>query len=280
MLRFRVISGVVLGSALLAATLWLPLSWLCVPFALVAALGAVETARLFNHAGIDHEARIAVVAAVLLICSSWIERWGGVQRGGEEVATLVLMGFVVVLALRVLFRSDSKPLESFPSSLCIVLYAPFLLTFLAKVVTDWPEGDGRYLALYMIFVVKMTDIGAYFTGRAIGRHKVFPRISPGKTWEGCVGGVVVATVASVVVWWFADGDFGVLTLRIGDALALGILLPIAGILGDFIESMFKRGADVKDSGESIRGMGGVLDVIDSLLLASPVLYVYVQILRI
>lgn len=90
----------------------------------------------------------------------------------------------------------------------------------------------------------------------------------------------MATVASVVVWWFADGDFGVLTLRIGDALALGILLPIAGILGDFIESMFKRGADVKDSGESIRGMGGVLDVIDSLLLASPVLYVYVQILRI
>jgi phosphatidate cytidylyltransferase len=189
------------------------------------------------------------------------------------------MGFVVVLALVVLFRRNSKPLESVPATLFIVLYAPFFLNFLAKVVTDWPEGDGRYLALYMILIVKMTDIGAYFTGRAIGRHKVFPRISPGKTWEGCIGGVIVATIAGIVAWWAVRGDFGVLTLRIADAVALGVLLSIAGILGDLIESMLKRAAGVKDSGEWIRGMGGVLDVIDSLLLASPVLYVYVHILR-
>lgn len=280
MLRFRIISGVVLGGALFAAALRLPLSGLSVAFAVVAALGAAETARLFKSAGIKHEPGIALIAAVLLIFSSWAEQWWGAGLIVGQAESLVLVGFVILLALVVLFRRDSKPLESVPATLCIVLYVPFLLNFLAKVVTDWPEGDGRYLALYMIFIVKMMDIGAYFTGRAIGRHKVFPRISPGKTWEGCIGGVVFATTLGAAVWWVFHGDFGVLNLRFVDALALGVLLSISGILGDLVESMLKRAAGVKDSGEWIRGMGGVLDVIDSLLLASPVLYVYVHLLRI
>ena len=280
MLRFRIISGVVLGGALFAAALRLPLSGLSVAFAVVAALGAAETARLFKSAGIKHEPGIALIAAVLLIFSSWAEQWWGAGLIVGQAESLVLVGFVILLVLVVLFRRDSKPLESVPATLCIVLYVPFLLNFLAKVVTDWPEGDGRYLALYMIFIVKMMDIGAYFTGRAIGRHKVFPRISPGKTWEGCIGGVVFATTLGAAVWWVFHGDFGVLKLRFVDALALGVLLSIAGILGDLVESMLKRAAGVKDSGEWIRGMGGVLDVIDSLLLASPVLYVYVHLLRI
>ncbi len=279
MLRFRIISGVVLVGFLLAATLWLPLSWLAVVFEVIAELGAAETLGLLKYAGIEREQGVGVVAAVLLACSPWSGVWWDPDPFGGKGAMLVLVCFVATLLVVVLIRKKGRPLQSIPATLLAVLYAPFLLSFLAWIVVDCPEGDGRHLALYMILVVKVTDIGAYFAGSALGRHKAFPQISPGKTWEGCMGGVACATAASLLVWRVTGGSLGSWTFGAMDALILGLILSVAGILGDLVESMFKRAADVKDSGDWIPGMGGVLDVIDSLLLASPVLYLYVHVLQ-
>jgi len=117
-----------------------------------------------------------------------------------------------------------------------------------------------------LLVTKSCDIGAYFTGRAIGRHKLIPWLSPGKTWEGLGGGLVLAAIVSLLLLMpLAD-------LPAGYALLVGALLGLVGQGGDLLASMLKRDAGVKDSGSSIPGFGGILDVIDSPLVAAPVAY--------
>ena len=130
------------------------------------------------------------------------------------------------------------------------------------------------MILYLIAVVKASDTGAYFTGRFLGRHKLIPRLSPNKTWEGLAGGFLFSLIVSLLFWWFAGGQLGVVSLRVWDAAILGVLLAGSGVIGDLVESMIKRNADIKDSGHLIPGMGGVLDVLDSLLFGAPVLYAY------
>jgi phosphatidate cytidylyltransferase len=155
------------------------------------------------------------------------------------------------------------------------MYVAFLLNFFTKLLIQWGQLEGRYLILYLIVVVKSTDIGAYFTGCYLGKHKLIPRISPAKTWEGCIGGVLFAMLISVVYYHTQTHRMGTLDFKLYDALILGLILSISGVVGDLIESLLKRASGVKDSGAIIQGMGGLLDVVDSLLFAAPLLYVYV-----
>jgi phosphatidate cytidylyltransferase len=125
---------------------------------------------------------------------------------------------------------------------------------------------------WIILIVKACDIGAYFTGKAIGTHKLIPWLSPGKTWEGLWGGVALSVVVSLLGLWMIDArtDYRVPGLLWG--VALGVVLAITGQVGDLLESLLKRDAGKKDSGHSIPGFGGVLDVLDSPLLAAPVAF--------
>ncbi len=157
-----------------------------------------------------------------------------------------------------------------------IMYVSFLFNFFTKLMVSWGDGDGRILVLYLIAVVKFTDIGAYFIGCGFGRHKMFPRLSPAKSWEGSLGGVLTGLGASVVFFLITGGDLGVVRLAWPDVFALGLLLSVAGVLGDLAESLVKRAGGVKDSSNVIQGMGGTLDLLDSLLFAAPVLYVYAR----
>ena len=127
----------------------------------------------------------------------------------------------------------------------------------------------------VVFIVKWSDVGAYFTGKSLGRNKLAPRISPGKTREGFVGGLLLAVAAAVVFHWFIIP--WLLPAATRPALWLltvyGLALAIAGVCGDLSVSMLKRDADRKDSGNWLPGLGGVLDVSDSLLWAAPLAYV-------
>jgi phosphatidate cytidylyltransferase len=115
----------------------------------------------------------------------------------------------------------------------------------------------------------MTDTGAYYTGRTIGRHKLAPRVSPGKTIEGAIGGFVMAVVAGLLckLVFFPE-------IPAAHALALGAVLGTIGQVGDLAESLLKRGSNVKDSGTLLPGHGGMLDRVDSILFCAPVLYYY------
>jgi phosphatidate cytidylyltransferase len=179
-------------------------------------------------------------------------------------------------------KSNERALYTMGCNMLALLYVPYLFNSFTRIAFSWDEGgltdpvgrQGVMLALYTIGVVKLSDVGAYFTGRAIGRHKLFPRISPKKTWEGLIGGMLAAIAASMAFAHFSTHLSGL----IGPvhAAVLGLLLAVAGVLGDMFESVVKRAAGFKDSSSVIPGMGGLLDVLDSLLFGAPLLLVYAR----
>jgi phosphatidate cytidylyltransferase len=134
-------------------------------------------------------------------------------------------------------------------------------------VRDIPD-HGFWAVMAVLFTVFAADTGAFFVGRALGRHKMAPAISPGKSWEGFVGGVAAAVLVAFLVLYRDRHDF----LTIPEALVLGAALALASVLGDLFESAVKRDLRVKDSGRLLGGHGGMLDRLDSLLWAGPTAY--------
>ena len=131
---------------------------------------------------------------------------------------------------------------------------------------------GIFLAAYLISVTKVTDIGAYMVGSRFGRHKMSPSISPKKSWEGFVAGLVSGLGLSILM--VSCMPEALVDLRFSHAIILGVLIPLVSVVGDLAESIIKRDADIKDSGGIIPGIGGSLDLIDSLLYTAPLFYFY------
>lgn len=187
----------------------------------------------------------------------------------------LMVVFVLGLCLRE-FLSKSKQGVAFTAMGITLLgwvYVPWLLNFIQK-IQFFPGIEGRYYVLYFILVTKFSDLGAYCTGSLIGKHKMIPRISPGKTWEGFAGALVIATGASMLFAWIAGDRLAGMTWV--HAAVLGFILAAAAVVGDLIESLFKREAGVKDSGRFFPGIGGILDLLDSLLFNAPIMYLYLR----
>lgn len=272
MLLHRVISSTVIVAALLAAALWLPEGGLVAVVMVIGMLGAHEFTQLARAGGMKTEAGLTVAGVG---CYLGVLGWVALEAGpgaAMEGASAVLALWFGLLCARVMLRGDASALSAVGAAAAAACYTGVLLGYMLLLM----EWGGRYLPLYMILVVKTTDTAAYLIGSAVGRRKAFPRISPGKTWEGCLGGVAAAVTVSVATAAATGGSIGSVHVPLIHAAVLGGLLAIIAIVGDLVESMFKRAARQKDSGSWIRGMGGVLDVIDSLLFASPLLYGYVR----
>lgn len=192
----------------------------------------------------------------------------------NDFETSVLIVFVLGLCVRqFVAKNNTAGILAISTTLFGLMYVPWLLNFIQK-ITFFPGVDGRFYVLYFILVTKFSDLGAYVTGSLIGRHKMIPRISPGKTWEGFGGAVVIATGASVAyALLMKDHLKGMNVLH---AVILGVILSVAAVIGDLIESLFKREANVKDSGKLFPGIGGILDLLDSLLFNAPLMYLYLR----
>jgi phosphatidate cytidylyltransferase len=156
-----------------------------------------------------------------------------------------------------------------------LMYVPWLLNFIQKInFFTGLGGDGKFYVFYFILVTKFSDTGAYVVGSLIGKHKMIPRISPGKTWEGFAGAIVVSTGASLVfVHFFSSHMKGMNPIH---AVILGVVMSSTAVIGDLIESLFKREAGLKDSGKFFPGIGGILDLLDSLLFNAPIMYLYLR----
>lgn len=200
--------------------------------------------------------------------------YSGLPSKANDFENSVLILFVLGLCVRQ-FLSPKNPdgLLAISTTLFGLMYVPWLLNFIQK-INFFPGIDGRYFVLYFIAVTKFSDVGAYCVGSLIGRHKMIPRISPGKTWEGFGGAIAVSTGASVLIQQIAGHHLA--GLRIADAIILGVVLSSAAVLGDLIESLFKRQSGVKDSGRLFPGIGGMLDLLDSLLFNAPLMYLYLR----
>ena len=176
-------------------------------------------------------------------------------------------------------KDNPHGIMAMATTLLGLMYVPWLLNFIQKIeFFRFPAGAhaeaGTFYVLYFIVVTKFSDCGAYAVGSLIGRHKMIPRISPGKTWEGFGGAIVVSTAASLVFTHFLSAKMpGMKPLH---AIVLGVVLSSTAVIGDLIESLFKREAGVKDSGKFFPGIGGILDLLDSLLFNAPIMYLYLR----
>ncbi|MFM2295344.1 MAG: hypothetical protein RLZZ350_1757 [Verrucomicrobiota bacterium] len=187
-----------------------------------------------------------------------------------------LILFVLGLCVRqFVSRSNTAGILAISTTLFGLMYVPWLLNFIQK-INFFPglDGHGKFYVLYFILVTKFSDMGAYAIGSLIGRHKMIPRISPAKTWEGFGGAIFVSAGASVAFAHFAgDKLHGMTTVH---AVIIGVILSMTAVVGDLIESLFKREAGVKDSGSFFPGIGGILDLLDSLLFNAPIMYLYLR----
>jgi phosphatidate cytidylyltransferase len=205
--------------------------------------------------------------------------WARVFWPGENIwtwlvsalATTLLLAFAVEMLS---FETPGQAIMRIAQTVLVVLYLGLLPCFLVQLRRPGAlpsEEEAWYstaaLAL-AIFVPKCCDIGAYFTGRLMGRHKLSPILSPGKTWEGVAGGLVAAALAAIGIRLLVPR----MTSDWMTAAALGVCLAIAGIFGDLAESLIKRDRARKDASSMLPGFGGILDVIDSILFAAPVAY--------
>lgn len=186
---------------------------------------------------------------------------------------LWLFGLIPIgIATRILFSAKEGQDTKISYALLGLLYVTMPLMLLNQLNMQLSEGVS-WLIIIILILIWVNDSFAYLTGMAIGKHKLFERISPKKSWEGFFGGIV----ATIIAAWFFHSKAGI--DGIGEWIFLALLVALSSVIGDFVESMFKRSAGVKDSGKLIPGHGGVLDRIDSILFVFPVVFIYLQIVQ-
>ena len=256
----RVLSALVL-IPLVVGTIWFLPPLATLGLASIAALLALWEYAAITAALDTHIPRAASAAAVLAAC---------VATGlpGPPVEIVLMTAMILVGALAVASgRPGPAILRDGAAALLPVLYIGLPLGALAAVRVI----SGREAVLLLMLVIVVSDSAQYYTGRALGRRPLAPTISPKKTLEGAIGGMVFGTTAMIVGgrWVFTGTALPVLGL-------LGATVAALGIVGDLFESLLKRSAGVKDSSQLIPGHGGVLDRIDSWLFAAPVYYVFVR----
>lgn len=218
--------------------------------------------------------------AIMLIGSFYyFSRIGPAASYDFEIAVLLL--FLLTVFARQMFarlRHD-EPLQTMAYTLFGLLYVIWLFNFVTKILYLTPRSatggvTGQFYCLYLIAVTKFSDMGAYITGSLIGRHPMTPQISAKKTWEGFFGGLAFALLCSLALFKLMPVHLSWLNWT--HATILGLLLGFAAVIGDLAESIVKRSTGVKDSGNLLPGIGGALDLIDSLLFTAPLLFFYMR----
>jgi phosphatidate cytidylyltransferase len=257
MLRTRVLTGLVLGTLLLLGLFLLPPLWAVLAFGLVFTIGAWEWAGFGALRGPMARASYTLIIALVLLLS-W--RWTDAPDHLLILLGAACLWWVIAFFWLMLAPARHRPAVTLVCGL--VVLAPAFVALARLQISAHGFTSGPLLVLWLVLMVCAADIGAYFAGRAFGRRKLAPRVSPGKTIEGAVGGLLlVAVVAGSGALYF-----GLPTLAV---TAFGLGVGIFSIVGDLTESMFKRAAELKDSGGILPGHGGMLDRLDSVTAAAP-----------
>ncbi len=236
----------------------------CLLVVIFIALALSEFFDLLKKKDVPASSFFGMCMGVLIPWIVYME-FGTTQSG--EILFLVL-GCLFLFILK-FFRDTARSLVGISLTLFGILYISWFLSFLIK-IRFLP--DGAVWVAYLLSVTKAADIGAYLVGTPLGKHALVPHISPKKTIEGLIGGLL----ASVLTAYFL-GPHLPLQFHKAHLLAQGLLIGIVGQIGDLSESMMKRFCDAKDSGSRLPGMGGVLDAVDSILFTAPIFYFHLKI---
>ncbi len=259
----RVVTGIVLAVAVLAVVFFAPVWASTLLVAVLAAVAFYEHARMTPTLGWP-ETVMGIIFCVLLILATYC---GGLQAACASMAlALVVCGFFCM--------ATGEPAGAIEKTALIGFGFIYVAAPLCCLVGLLQLGNGTRWAVYLLAVVACTDMGGYFVGSLLGRHKLVPRISPNKTWEGLLGGLLLAAAAGLLLftlwppmeilqWW--------------QMVIFTIIVSLSSVAGDTFESALKRIRGIKDSGKILPGHGGMLDRLDSYLLALPTLLLLVYV---
>jgi len=232
-------------------------------------LAFFEVRRIAATAGADLLVIAGLIGSLGLPCLALLYRLGGWTAPSIWLVS-VLAILMVVFAEQMLRRCVEQALGRVAATMLAAVYLGGMAAMIVLLRLDF----GVAALVLFLAAAKFTDIGAYFTGSAIGRHKLIPWLSPGKSWEGLVGGLLTGALVCVLGDWLLSLWLGERMLTWPMAAAFGLLTGLAGQFGDLCESLLKRSAGKKDSAALVPEFGGVLDILDSVLLAAPVSYVF------
>jgi phosphatidate cytidylyltransferase len=259
----------------LTAVVFIPLFYILVKylpplffFLFVAAgivIGLYEFYRFHYGPVLSPSIRLGLVLGVLVAL-------GFYRHDLIDGSTLIVAMVLMILLFHLFFSGNLA--SSLVDSSVVLFGLAYVGWFLGHLILIRGFDDGGRAIFFLFLVTWAGDTGAYYVGTAIGRHKLSPRVSPNKTLEGAVGGAVMSAIAALVAraWFFP-------ALNRQECLVLGVVLGVLGQLGDLAESMFKRGAGVKDSGDIVPAHGGLLDRVDSLIFTAPVFYYYLVLVK-
>ena len=288
----RIATAVVLIPIVLLLVLRAPIPVVAVVTALIALLTVHEFLKLTESYGVQ-PLRIPTYLFVAVFFSLLAINAGAETPLFSTAKFLISLAFAAAI-VPFLFLTFTMRYEQMSSAYPAAAASVFAFTYIAlplgMLVQLRQQWAGAFLLLYLLLVVWAGDISAYFVGRSIGRHLMTPRISPKKTWEGAAASLVASLAVGILLFNYAlplssallraglierrDGLFGLEKPSLWPVVFLTVAINIAAQLGDLVESLIKRGANVKDSGSILPGHGGMLDRIDALLFAAPVLWYY------
>jgi phosphatidate cytidylyltransferase len=309
LLRWRLLSSAIVLTILLSlvyldfqrAIVGVAGTWLLPAYLLVSVLATRELLNLVSlrefrpvkwpvYFG-TYSLALATCLPILLGWMNWADRTASEIAAGTDVdvagwhdaglqyglifAALTLSLLLIFLAEMYRYRQPGTASVNVALSLLIVVYIGVLWSFIPLLRRFHDNGWGMLALVSAILIVKTCDAGAYFTGRFLGRHKMSPILSPKKTIEGAIGGLVVACLSCGAFFHFAGPTLVGTNFQMPPLvhwLGYSLIVGVAGMLGDLAESLLKRDMGSKDAGNQLPGLGGVLDVIDSVLFAAPVAY--------
>lgn len=268
----RTISGVLFVITIVGAILISHITFFIVFLGLMAAC-MYEFYILGLKAKIRPQALLGIFIGIALFVWSYLYASGEIER-------ITIFGFIPLIAgifIVELYRAQHKPIHNIAYTILGLVYIALPFTLLNFMVINGSSFQMTYtpkILLGILFLVWGNDTGAYLFGVSMGKHKMFPRISPKKSWEGFLGGIVITTiVAWIITAFFTEINFK-------HWLVIGLISALMGVFGDLVESMFKRSIGVKDSGKFLPGHGGLLDRFDALIMVIPVVYAYLSVMMI
>jgi phosphatidate cytidylyltransferase len=249
-------------------------------------IATVEYFRMLRAADVKCFPRFGIVVSIIYsgVCYwSFLNGKTSIPDNLDSFALFIATVGAFTLQLRYAIRGIEGIL-SVAANVVGFVYIAFLFNFAARITFLIPNGigdprfvsdSGALLLLWLLAVTKFTDMGAYLVGSMIGRHKMIPHISPGKTWEGFFGALIFAQIAGCGLYALFPLQLGFFH-HWGHVVILGFILAILAVIGDLAESIIKRSINAKDSGKMLPGIGGSLDLIDSICFTAPALYFYLK----
>ena len=285
----RVLTAVVLIPLVLLLILRAPVPVLAFVSGVVALAALHELLKLSEAYGIQPLRMPAYIYCALLFLVI------AIHPGGADLISTAAFSYIAVVAavlapfiFLAIAMSRDQIASAFPAAMGAAFGFAYIALPMALLLQLREQWRGSFLVLYLLLLVWAGDIFAYFIGKPFGRHRMSPRVSPNKTWEGAIASVVASVFVGVLMFYYAqpissalmrahlierqNGIFEAMPLL--PVIVLSVVLNIAAQLGDLVESLIKRGAGTKDSGAILPGHGGMLDRIDALLFAAPVLWCY------